>query len=352
MNYGKLKDEMLGTLRDYIIPFWLDRSVDSEYGGYLTCFDEKGKFDGNGIKNVVTQCRMIWGFSSLLPYAKTEDRKRMEEAAKQGVDFLLEKFWENIERDWTLSPAGAYAGDRKSLDIHMHLLEAFTVLAKASGKEIHKRKLKEVYGIISEHMVNHEIGYGFNQFDVKFNKIPAIAILRTWNAERESNEKIANPEDTTSYGHNVELSWLADFALKVIGSRTEEDSALLLRLLDHALRHGYDYEHGGIYRDGIADGPALVLDKEWWQNFESMTGFLNGYLLSGNEKYFDAYAKLWDFVKTRFMNYEVGESRQLLDKEGNVIVGNIGNPWKGIYHTGRAFAECISRLEYLQKEAK
>ena len=422
MNYGKLKDEMLGTLRDYIIPFWLDRSVDSEYGGYLTCFDEKGKFDGHGIKNVVTQCRMIWGFSSLLPYAKTEDRKRMEEAAKQGVDFLLEKFWdsefggvywllerngqvkdpakltygegfaiyalaqyyltyhdtraleysekifdllqvyvadtenggyfENIERDWTLSPAGAYAGDRKSLDIHMHLLEAFTVLAKASGKEIHKRKLKEVYGIISEHMVNHEIGYGFNQFDVKFNKIPAIAILRTWNAERESNEKIANPEDTTSYGHNVELSWLADFALKVIGSRTEEDSALLLRLLDHALRHGYDYEHGGIYRDGIADGPALVLDKEWWQNFESMTGFLNGYLLSGNEKYFDAYAKLWDFVKTRFMNYEVGESRQLLDKEGNVIVGNIGNPWKGIYHTGRAFAECISRLEYLQKEAK
>ena len=95
MNYGKLKDEMLGTLRDYIIPFWLDRSVDSEYGGYLTCFDEKGKFDGNGIKNVVTQCRMIWGFSSLLPYAKTEDRKRMEEAAKQGVDFLLEKFWDS-----------------------------------------------------------------------------------------------------------------------------------------------------------------------------------------------------------------------------------------------------------------
>ena len=50
------------------------------------------------------------------------------------------------------------------------------------------------------------------------------------------------------------------------------------------------------------------------------------------------------------MNYEVGESRQLLDKNGNVIVANIGNPWKGIYHTGRAFAECIKRLDVLIKK--
>lgn len=420
MNYATLREEMLRTLRDYIIPFWLDNSIDSKYGGYITSFDENGKFDGNGIKNIVTQSRMIWGFSYLLPYAKEEDKKRMEEAAREGVDFLLDKFWdkehggvywllerdgtvkdpakltygegfaiyalsqyyltyhdkrgleyaeklfdllqlyvsdtlnggyfENIERDWRISPAGAYAGDRKSLDIHMHLLEAFTILAEASGKEIHKRKLQEVYSIISRHMVNHEAGYGYNQFDIEFNKIPAIAILRTWNAERESNEKIENPEDTTSYGHNVELSWLADLALTVIGTRTEEDSALLLKLLDHALRHGYDYERGGIYRDGIADGDPIVLDKEWWQNFESMTGFLNGYLLSSDKRYFDAYEGLWKFVKTHFMNYEVGESRQLLDKNGNVIVANIGNPWKGIYHTGRAFAECIKRLDVLIKK--
>ncbi len=411
------RSEMMTTVRDYIIPFWLDRSVDNEYGGYITSFDENGQFDGNGVKNIVTQSRMVWGFSYLLPFAKEEDKERMKVAAKQGAEYLMNEFWdkeyggfywllnrdssikdpskltygegfgiyalvqyyltyrdesalecaekafdllekyatdtfrggyyENIERDWTLSPAGAYAGDRKSLDIHMHLLEAFTTLYQATGKEIHKRKLEEVWLIIKEHMVNEEYGYGYNQFDLAFNKIPAINIKRTWNAEREANETIAVPTDTTSYGHNVELSWLGDLALRVLGERSKEEDELLVRFLDHALLHGWDYENGGVFRDGVGTGDALVLDKEWWQNFESLTGFLNGYVLTGDRKYLETYAQLWEFIKKHFMNYEVGESRQLLDKYGNPLVSNIGNPWKGIYHTGRAFAECITRLDSL-----
>lgn len=413
------REEMLTTVRDYIIPFWLDRSVDTEYGGFITSFDENGKFDGNGVKNIVTQSRMVWGFSYLRDLAKEEDKERMEKAARQGAEYLMNEFWdkeyggfywllnrdssvkdpskltygegfgiyalaqyyltygdrkaleyaekaydllqkyatdtlrggyyENIERDWTISPAGPYAGDRKSLDIHMHLLEAFTTLYEASKEEIHGRKLQEVWDLIKAHMVNMEYGYGYNQFDLAFNKIPAINIKRTWNAERETNEVIAVPTDTTSYGHNVELSWLGDLALKTLGKRTEEDSKLLIKALDHALAHGWDYENGGIFRDGVGNGEAVVTDKEWWQNFESLTGFLNGYVLSGDKRYLETYAALWEFDKKYFMNYEVGESRQLLDKTGKPLVSNIGNPWKGIYHTGRAFAECIKRLDALMK---
>lgn len=412
------KDECIRTLtetiRDYIIPFWLDKSVDKEYGGYLTSFDEKGEFDGNGIKNIVTQARMVWGFSNLLEYAKEEDKPRMAEAAKQGAEYLMNEFWdkeyggwywllnrdssiadpakltygegfaiyalseyylvykderalefackgfdllqkyaadtlyggyyENIERNWELSPAGKMAGDRKSLDIHMHLLETFTTLYKASGLEIHKRKLQEVYDLIVAHMMNTKDGYGFNQFDIRWNKIPAVNIPRTWNAERESSEKIDTPTDTTSYGHNVEFTWLADLALRTMGSETDADRDLFRKILDHSLAHGYDHENGGMFRDGVGCGPALVTDKEWWQNFESMTGYLNGYTLYGDERYFDAFIGLWEFNRKYFMNYEVGESRQLLKKDGTPIIANMGNPWKGIYHTGRAFAECLRRL--------
>lgn len=413
------REEMFTTVRNYIIPFWLDRSVDREYGGFITSFDENGKFDGNGVKNIVTQSRMVWGFSALRDFAKEEDRKRMEEAARQGAEYLMNEFWdkefggfywllnrdssvkdpskltygegfgiyalaqyyltygdrkaleyaekafdllqkyatdtlrggyyENIERDWTISPAGPYAGDRKSLDIHMHLLEAYTTLYEASKEEIHGRKLQEVWDLIKTHMVNMEYGYGYNQFDLDFNKIPAINIKRTWNAERETNEVIAVPTDTTSYGHNVELSWLGDLALKTLGKRTQEDTELLIRALDHALAHGWDRENGGVFRDGVGNGEAVVTDKEWWQNFESLTGFLNGYVLSGDKRYLETYASLWEFDRKYFMNYEVGESRQLLDKTGKPLVSNIGNPWKGIYHTGRAFAECIKRLDALMK---
>lgn len=412
-----IQNEILSVLRDKVIPFWLERGIDRVHGGYLTDFDQNGEEGVNTVKYIVTQSRMLWGFSQLAKFAKPEDRVRMEEAAHQGYRFIIDKFWdkvhggfywmvnrdgsvadaskltygesfgiysmsayaitygvkealeyaektfdllqvyaadtryggyyENIEPDWTVSPGGAWAGDRKSLDIHMHLMEAFTTLYEASGKEIHKRKLQESIGIIMDHMVNEEIGYGFNQFDLQFRQIPAININRTWNAERETNETVAQPTDTTSYGHNVELSWLMNYAYQMLGEADSQEP-ILRKLLDHSLKYGYDYEYGGVYRDGIADQGVLVTDKEWWQNFESLVGYLNGFTKYRDEKYWDAFAMTWEFVKTKFLNLEVGESRQLLDRTGEPLVPNLGNPWKGIYHTGRALAECLERFELLK----
>ncbi|MCL2479815.1 MAG: AGE family epimerase/isomerase, partial [Treponema sp.] len=380
--------------------------------GYLTCFDENGKLLPDFDKYIVTQTRMIWGFSALRDFAAPADAARLENAAMQGFEFFISHFWdsghrgfiwktdragkcldagklsygqsfaiyalgeyalkygdnkalryacdtfdamqifaadtkyggyfENMQMDWSLAGGGIYAGDRKSLDIHMHLMEAFTTLYRASGLEIHRRKLIEVMDLILLHMVNTESGYGFNQFDASFRKIPAINIYRTWNAERETNEKIDDPQDTTSYGHNVELSWLLCAAYDALGIPAQAGKVpIVKRLLDHSIRYGYDNEYGGIYRDGVADGPVLVTDKEWWQNFEAMTGYLNGYYRFGNEVYCQYFEKTWDFIKKYFLVEPYGESRQLLGRRGNPVIANLGNPWKGIYHTGRALAECI-----------
>jgi len=186
-------------------------------------------------------------------------------------------------------------------------------------------------------------GYGLNQFDLRFNVLPAINIRRTWNAERESNETIAAPTDTTSYGHNVELSWLLRLAYDTMGAPA--DNPIIRKLLDHSLLYGYDYRYGGVYRDGVGEGPALVTDKEWWQNFESLVGYLNGWLQYGDEKYLAAFAGTWGFIKKYFLIEGLGESRQLLRRDGTPIVSAIGNPWKGIYHTGRALSECITRIK-------
>ena len=37
-------------------------------------------------------------------------------------------YFEMFERDWTLCGPGSGGGDRKTLDVHMHLMEAFTTL--------------------------------------------------------------------------------------------------------------------------------------------------------------------------------------------------------------------------------
>ena len=46
----RAKQEIQATLAEKVIPFWLERSVDEQFGGYITSFDENGVFDGNGVK--------------------------------------------------------------------------------------------------------------------------------------------------------------------------------------------------------------------------------------------------------------------------------------------------------------
>ena len=71
----KAESEIRTVLSEKIIPFWLERSVDKEYGGYLTNFDENGEFTGNGTKYLVTQSRMVWGFSNLAEFAHPRHRE-------------------------------------------------------------------------------------------------------------------------------------------------------------------------------------------------------------------------------------------------------------------------------------
>jgi hypothetical protein len=74
-----------------------------------------------------------------------------------------------------------------------------------------------------------------------------------------------------------------------------------------------------------------------------LVGFLDAFERTGEEKYFDAFYITW---RKYFINHQVVEWRQLLQK-GNTHVGDIGNQWKAIYHTGRSMVECKNRLERL-----
>ncbi len=410
---ARLYKEVRQHLEQGLIPFWLARAWDDEYGGYLTNFDEQGQPLDTPEKYLNTQARLLWWFSTL--YRHDPDLARARDLAAKGFEFLLAHFWdeerggwywkvqrdgsrlddgkvvygesfaiyalseyalatgderglayaarmfdllqkyaadtqrggylENLEPDWSPAPPGFAAGDRKSLDTHMHLLESYTTLYAASGEEIHRRKLLEVANLIVTRMIDPATGCGRNQFDLDWHPIPAIAIRRTWNAER-AGDAPAIPTDTTSYGHNVELAWLLNRALQTAGVDPAPYHAVMRRLLDHAVAHGVDFEMGGIYRDGVASGEALIKEKEFWQHAESLVGFLDGYATFGEERYLDAFECIWRFVAAR-MIAPVGEWRTLLDRDGRVLDGHVGNPWKVAYHTGRSMLECATRLDRL-----
>ena len=406
------------------VEFWLKNGVDSKYGGYLVCFDEQGKpMESLEVmrptdKMIVTQTRMIWGFSALLRTGMAEKygwTESCRQAAAQGVDFLLRHFWdeknggfawytdregnvrdngklvygqtfaiyalaeyalatgdsraqsyaektfdllmkycadtarggyyENMTEDWIPETEIDKGGDLKSLDIHMHTMEALTTLYECTGKEIHRRRLLEVIDIIQTRMIDYDYMCGRNQFTFDFTPKAAREIRRTWNYDRAPENANRHVRDTTSYGHNIELTWLLNRAYAVLGFAPAKE--LTRRFADYTLTNGWDDEHGGIFRDGMHDGRVVVTDKEWWQNFESLTGFLDAYQVIGDERYLDTFCKLWQFDYTWFYNKAVGESRQLLQADGTPIIPDTGNQWKCIYHTDRAMLECIPRLERL-----
>lgn len=287
-------------------------------------------------------------------YLATRDTRALYAACQtfdllqvHAADTLNGGYYENLNVDWSPEAPGFAGGDRKGLDTHMHLMESFTVLYQASRNPLHRRKLMEIIDLICLRMIDPETGCGLNQFDLKWRSIPAIAIKRTWNAER-FGEQPAQPTETTSYGHNVELAWLMRRALDVAGGDLTPYRPVMRRLLDHAVEHGVDWKYGGIYRDGLrATGEALVFEKEFWQHSESLVGFLDGYELFGDPRYLDAFENLWRFVRERMVIAGVGEWRTLLDRFGKPLDANIGNPWKVSYHTGRAMLECSQRLQRL-----
>jgi cellobiose epimerase len=266
---------------------------------------------------------------------------------KYASDTLYGGYLENLDALWEPFIGDEGGANRKGLDTHMHLMEAYTGLYAISAAEVHRRKLLELVELIRTRMVNAAYGCGRNQLDAAWNPLPAVAIMRTWNAER-NGPGTAQPLDTTSYGHNVELSWLMHRALDAAQVDPTPYLPLTRALIEHAIRDGVDWESGGIFRDGLPGGPAITLEKEFWQQAEALVGFIDAYQRFSHPRCLEAAECVWRFIRDH-MAASAGEWRTLMSRDGRTAIdANLGNPWKGPYHTGRALTESVDRLRTLR----
>jgi mannose/cellobiose epimerase-like protein (N-acyl-D-glucosamine 2-epimerase family) len=403
-------------LKNTLLPFWLENSVDEEFGGFLTYFDGDGHRTGRTDKTLIMQLRMIFTLASAHRAGYGEGR--CAGAARQGFDFVLDRFWdpdcggwywiadregrilndakilygqsfgvyalaeyalafndsraekfacetfellensawdaqaggywEMFHRDWSVKPGGVYGGDRKTFDVHMHLMEAFTTLLELTKSDRHRKKLEEIIDILTDKMLDPRFGTGIAQFDGSFNPLPAIIFQDVWGSDRPPEEE-ARPLDNTNYGHNLEMAWLLKHAVDTLGSDLEPYKPVIRKLVDQAWEWGVDREYGGIYVEGPPQGPATQTHKEFWQQAEALVGFLDAVLIFRDRKYWDAFENIFDFVWTRMINHEVGEWRALLDRDGTVKWDYLGHEWKISYHTVRAVIQTLKRLRKLLK---
>jgi mannobiose 2-epimerase len=410
--------EIQNHLFNELAPFWLTHGVDEEYGGFLTYFDRNGKPTGQTDKTLVCQTRMIYSFSSAHRHGLGDGK--FLERAKQGVEFLVEHFWDDehtgwhwicaqdgtpidrkkimygqsfaiyalseyamasgdqralemaqethrcvtalaserehggflefMEADWKPRPGGRSGGDRKSFDVHMHLMEAFTNLYEASGEENYKEDTQYVIDLLFNKIMDQQSGVGMAQFAYDWTPLKAIIFDNVWGSDRDVEEDDGRPLDNSSYGHNVEFGWLLKHSIDILNLDLDDYKPKIQKLYDHCHAYGIDWDRGGVYCEGPFAGAARERNKEFWQQAETMVGMLDAFQIYGDVKYLDAYENVHRFVMDHVINHKVGEWFPLFDENNNLLWDYMGHAWKINYHTLRATMECEQRLSRLIAE--
>jgi len=348
-GYG---DGKLAEMARHGADFIINKMWDSEHGGFYWMLDRKG--------NVKIDQKIIYGHSfaiySLSEYTlATGDKRGLEYAEKvfdllqkYCVDSMFGGYWEMFHRDWTLCGPGSAGGDRKTLDVHMHLMEAFTTLYECSGKEVHRRKLLEDIDLLLNRIIHPVYKTGIPQFFKDWTIAPQIKFDIIWGWDRFSEEgQKGNATDNTCYGHNAEFGWLLLHSLEILKISPESYLDLFRIIYDHTVDNGIDWEYGGVYVEGPHSGGVYDKEKEFWQQAEVLIGLLDAVILFDSEKYLDAYENVHRFVMDKVVNKGVGEWYPLLSRRGEPIWTHMGHSWKINYHTVRAMVQSIQRMDLI-----
>lgn len=409
----QLRDEIINYLNTGLLPFWITRTVDTQYGGFLTHFDQFGNDSGEDEKSLIAQSRSVFTYSSA--HRAGYGGGKLAEMAKQGVDFLLDKmwdseyggfywmvnrkgevtidekivyghsfaiyslseytlatgdprgkeyaekvfdllqkhavdthyggYWEMFLRNWDLKGPGAAGGDRKTLDAHMHLMEAFTTLYESTGQQVHRRKLLEIIELLTRKIMHPEYGTGIPQFWADWSVAPQIKFDIVWGWDRFSEDgQKASAEDNTSYGHNSEFAWLLMHALDVLGLPYDTHREQIIKSYSHSVDNGVDWEYGGVFVEGSHAGEVYDREKEFWQQAEMLIGMLDAFRYLKDEKYWNAYVNIHRFVFDKMINHALGEWWPLMTRQGEPIWKHMSHSWKINYHDVRSMVQSVVRL--------
>lgn len=310
---------------------------DREYDGLYWTVDASGK-PVKTKKQIYGQAFVIY---ALAEYVQAEGQRSTAALAwAETLYRLLEKhaydpvhlgYVEALARDWQetddLSLGENASNERKSMNTHLHMLEAYTNLYRVWKPEGLRARLAE---LIDVHL-NRILDPTTHHFQLFFND--------AW--ESRSRD--------VSYGHDIEGSWLLCEAADVLGDveRQTRVRRVAVAMADAVLSEGVDGD-GGIWHERSGDG-RLDDAKEWWPQAEAMVGFLNAYQLTGDAKYRDAAQSVWSFIQQYVVDREYGEWHFRVSRSGEPMPGfDKISQWKCPYHNSRACFEVIERLADLR----
>lgn len=403
-EYRKRADQCRALLKTSLVDFYLPHCLDKENGGYFEVLDKEGKFANNGEKFLTLQARQLWFFSTLA--IENVELERSLAAAKHGFEFIASKFHdaENGGYYSKVTEKGEPKDTRKHAYLNAFTIYAFSAYYNASRDERALTMAKELFAALEEHAYDKEFGgyreffnadwsevtegsgyvgaLGHKTYNTHLHLMEAFAELyRRWPDARvlqrlnelininvntvlypkananvdafERDWKVVSTERNlrASYGHDVECIWLVMDAAQATGAPTAPYRTWATKLAEYSYEYGYDREHGGFFEGGPLNGAADNKRKTWWVQNEATVGMLEMFAQTGEQKYYDAFAKTLDFCANHQVAKEGGwwATRNADGSPANDKTRT--SPWQGAYHAGRAMIECAKRLDTLADKA-
>ena len=315
---------------DYITTFF----IDEENGGVYWTVDENGKpLDTK--KQIYALAFTVYAFSEYYKISNNDKAlltattlydtivKRSYDTQMHGYIEAFTKEWKPIE-DLRLSDKDA--NEKKTMNTHLHVMEAFTNLYSIRPTVELKQKIKELIEIFINHIVD-PVTYQQHLF---------------------FDENWQSKSNTVSFGHDIEAAWLLQEAAEVLGDEVliTKAKALSVLMVDAAAR-GLDKD-GGLWYEYEPDKNHLIKEKHNWPQAEAMVGFFNAWQNTGNEQYLEKSFASWNFVEKYILDKKNGEWYWgVYENYAPMREDKIGI-WKCPYHNSRACIEIIKRITQME----
>lgn len=227
--------------------------------------------------------------------------------------------WKRVDR------LGIYYGF-KTMNSHIHMLEALAELSRVDDRPIVKERLKETFLIVRDKIAIEPGALN-------------LYLTRDWRAIPAHD----------SFGHDVETAYLLVEAAHALGIPDDERTWTVARsLVDHALDWGWDEKYGGFYDKGESfAGAAFDQTKVWWTQAEGLNALLVMDRKYGREtdRYLQAFQKQWTFIKDHLIDPEYSGWFAEAERDGRRRGdGAKASPWKVNYHTSRALMNAATLL--------
>ena len=327
-----LRDDRYRAVADRAYAYLVDHFWDDEHGGIYWMVDHTGR-PLHTKKQIYAQAFAVYALAE--HYRLTGEAAVLERAIalfrtleRHSFDPAHGGYFEAYSRAWTLLDdvrlSDKDANEKKSMNTHLHLLEAYTNLYRIWPDPSLKNQSWGLIELFQTTIVDAETGHLHLFFD-----------------------EVWTPRSTViSFGHDIETSWLLVEAAEVLGEPDVLASVqkTAVRMAQVTLDEGRD-DDGALLNE---IGPDGHVDDGcyWWPQAEAVVGFLNAYQLTSAPRFLDAALACWTFIENHLIDWERGEWFARVARDGTPYASQdkVG-PWKGPYHNARVCLEVMARVE-------